>query len=89
MFGCDRFATELVVRFYRYNPATDTWLALALPAGQTLSSSGGAIGGKFYLAAAYDGTRPPTPLYAYDPVSNTWQKKASMSGRATTWRAPW
>lgn len=50
MFGCDRFAAEVVVRFYRYNPATDTWVTRALPPGQILSSSGGAIGGKFYIA---------------------------------------
>jgi N-acetylneuraminic acid mutarotase len=79
MFGCDRFSSDVVVRFYRYNPATDTWVMRALPPSQILSSSGGVIGGKFYIAAAYSGTREPTPLYVYDPVSNTWQTKASMS----------
>lgn len=79
-FVCDRFNNERGVRFYRYNPATDTWVMRALPPNDTLSSSGGVIGGKFYIAAAYRGTRSPTPLYVYDPVSNTWQTKASMSG---------
>jgi N-acetylneuraminic acid mutarotase len=70
--------TDPMARLYRYNPATDTWVTRALP-GQLLSSSGGVIGGKFYIAAAYDGTSPPTPLYAYDPASNSWQTKAPMS----------
>jgi N-acetylneuraminic acid mutarotase len=67
-----------MARLFRYNPATDTWATRALP-GQFLSSSGGVIGGKFYIAAAYDGFRLPTPLYAYDPVNNSWQTKAPMS----------
>ena len=68
---CDTFGSGgTVVRFYRYNPATDTWVSRAIPPSG--SGSGGVINGKFYLAG------PDSRLHVYDPMSNTWTTRASM-----------
>jgi N-acetylneuraminic acid mutarotase len=73
---CDPFADGDLVRFYRYNPATDTWVRRAVPPvpGEDLSGgAGGVINGKFYLAGR------DSRLHVYDPTNNTWETRASMS----------
>jgi N-acetylneuraminic acid mutarotase len=77
--ACDGFSSSTVVRFYRYNPATDTWVSRALPPAHLSFPAGGVIDGKFYIVASTSSSLRPSPLYVYEPVSNTWQEKASMS----------
>lgn len=75
-----------MVRFYRYNPVTDTWVSRAAPPSeaqwsQAKSGTGGAINGKFYLVGAN------SRLHVYDPMSNTWEAKASMSASRSGMKA--
>ena len=63
--------------FFRYNRVTDHWTALPRPSGTY--STGGVIGGKFYVAGEIDapGTGQPTlRTEVYDPGTNRWSVKA-------------
>jgi N-acetylneuraminic acid mutarotase len=62
--------------FGAYDPATDQWTPLALPAGGRDHQHGaaGVIGGKLYVA----GGRTTNALDIYDPATNRWTTGASM-----------
>jgi N-acetylneuraminic acid mutarotase len=69
-----------VKQFYRYDPATNTWIFRRYPAHFHTYGAGAVINGKFYLVG--DG-HPNTAgsgkeLEVYDPVSNTWTSKAPI-----------
>jgi hypothetical protein len=78
-------------RFFRYNPATNTWVTRAAPPTDHKGGAGGVINGKFYLAGGWkldpctvngepvDCEGLDNALHAYDPASNTWTTKAPMS----------
>lgn len=70
--ACDPFAAGSVARFYRYDPATDSWVQRAVPPGASQGGAGGVINGKFYLAAQ------GTQLQVYDPGSNAWTMRAPI-----------
>lgn len=71
-------------KFYRYNPATNLWVARATPPlwWSHSSPASGVIGGKFYVAGGQDVFEgfPTTDVEAYDPATNTWQHKAPIPG---------
>ncbi len=79
-------------RFFRYDPATNTWITRAAPPTDHKYGASGVIDGKFYLAGGYkvspcrtngepaDCEEADDALDVYDPVSNTWTTKASMLG---------
>jgi N-acetylneuraminic acid mutarotase len=60
--------------FYRYDPATDRWSTLPLPAGYHGLGAGGVIGGKLYVA----GGGSSKQLEVYDPATNAWTTKAPL-----------
>lgn len=70
--ACDPFAAGSVARFYRYDPATDSWVQRAVPPGASRGGAGGVISGKFYLTAQ------GAQLQVYDPASNAWTMRAPM-----------
>jgi N-acetylneuraminic acid mutarotase len=61
-------------RFFRYDPATNTWATLGLPSYARRGGASGVIDGKFYLIG---GTLPTSPggagkasdVHIYDPAS--------------------
>jgi N-acetylneuraminic acid mutarotase len=67
---------------FAYNVTTRTWTTLTHMPGRRYEGNGAAvIDGQLYVAGGWTRT-PPLPhssLYAYDPPSNTWSIKASMS----------
>lgn len=51
-------AQEPTRRFYRYDPATNTWLARRSAPHFHRSGAGGVINGKFYVAGGFNGFQP-------------------------------
>jgi N-acetylneuraminic acid mutarotase len=69
--------------FFRYDPATDTWIRRAAPPIDHHYGVAGVIDGKFYLVGGEGGAdRFPTAiLNVYNPVTNSWTTKVPMSTR--------
>ncbi|MBI2836667.1 MAG: PD40 domain-containing protein [Chloroflexi bacterium] len=62
-----------------YNPATDTWSALAsMPGSRDTGVGAGVIDGKLYVAGGWSGSLPTNTLFVYDPVANSWSTRASI-----------
>jgi N-acetylneuraminic acid mutarotase len=63
----------------RYDPATDTWKTLApLPVGGV--ARGAVMQGKLWIVVSHfyqDQGRSVTYLFAYDPATNAWTRKAA------------
>ena len=61
-----------VRQFWRYDPATNTWIVRRQPPHFHAGGAGAVINGKFYVVGdcCIEGTR--TKLDVYDPVTNTW-----------------
>ncbi|HVZ37981.1 MAG TPA: kelch repeat-containing protein [Candidatus Kapabacteria bacterium] len=72
--------------FYGYNVESGTWTRLANIPGVTNERAFGAgfsIGTKGYVCLGYDGsTNLKKDLWEYDPVANTWTRKADFPGTA-------
>jgi N-acetylneuraminic acid mutarotase len=66
---------KLVVYFFRYTPATNSWTKLPGPAdAPVLYVSGGVINNKLYVTGAMSGFTQ-TKVLEYDPVTNHWTQK--------------
>jgi len=64
-----------------YDPASNRWTTLAPMSCARNHTSGGAIGGKLFVAGGRPGSQ--TCLEVYDPATNTWMQKAPMpTGRS-------
>jgi N-acetylneuraminic acid mutarotase len=76
--GCTGVANEH--RFFRYNPASNTWSTLPLPPSKhSTPSAAGVIAGKFYLAGGLgDGFQINQSLHAYNPATNSWATRAPI-----------
>jgi hypothetical protein len=73
--GC----TDRPCFFFRYDPATDQWTSLPIPAEPHISGVGGVIRNKLYVAGTSsfgDGAN----LEVYDPVTNQWTTQGRMPG---------
>jgi N-acetylneuraminic acid mutarotase len=78
--------------FFRYDPATDTWVKRAPPPRDHILGAGGAVDGRFYLAGGYrrvscEVNGEPEfcnelhgQLSVYQPGSDTWVTRAPMTG---------
>ncbi|MCY7410919.1 MAG: hypothetical protein LH473_11650, partial [Chitinophagales bacterium] len=73
--------------FYEYDPATDSWIAIAnYPgAGAALGASGFSVNGKGYVGcgSSIDVNGVQTlhnDFWEYDPVTNSWNAKANYAG---------
>ncbi|HUR93767.1 MAG TPA: kelch repeat-containing protein [Gemmatimonadales bacterium] len=67
--------------FQRYDPTTDRWTALSLPAYGHFLPAAGVIGDKFYLAGGLFETTDPIGnvgqnVEAYDPATDRWTTRA-------------
>ncbi len=66
-----------------WDQGTNIWRPrAAFPAGKgRMSAVGIAMGNRGYVGTGFDATeRPLNDLWEYDPVSNSWQQKASLPG---------
>lgn len=73
--------------FSKYNPGTNTWTAIAAYASypnETIESAVGyAINGYGYITSGRTYKSPPDfKLMRYDPLNNTWTRKADFAGPA-------
>jgi N-acetylneuraminic acid mutarotase len=76
-------AVEPIRRFYRYDPATDTWVTRRSCPHFHRSAGGGVINGKFYVVGGSNDKGVATAtLDVYDPVTNTWITRAPMPAAA-------
>ncbi|MGH7526842.1 MAG: Kelch repeat-containing protein [Gemmatimonadales bacterium] len=77
-------AEEPTRRFYRYDPATNTWVTRQ--SAPHFHKSGGAavINGKFYVVGGLNNFDPVADLDVYEPATNRWRTLAPMptAGRA-------
>jgi N-acetylneuraminic acid mutarotase len=72
-------AEEATRRFYRYDPATNTWVSR--PQAPHFHRNGAAtvIDGKFYVTGGRDASGDfVTALDVYDPATNTWTTRAPI-----------
>lgn len=66
-------------RFWRYDPATNSWSFLAWCPRVHADAAAGVINGKFYVAGGGDGVQiESSNLDVYDPVTNRWKALAPM-----------
>lgn len=64
-------------RFYRYNPATNSWVSRAAPPVSQFGQAGyGVVNGLLYVAY---GSSTQSWTYAYNPSTNTWTEKRPVS----------
>ena len=61
-----------VRQFWRYDPATNTWIVRRQPPHFHTSGAGAVINGKFYVVGDCCTEGSITALDVYDPVTNTW-----------------
>jgi N-acetylneuraminic acid mutarotase len=69
------YSANQVVRFFRYNPTTDSWTTLPAPVGY-VPLGGGVINNKLYLTGTSSGQNR---LMEYDPITNRWTQKRGWS----------
>jgi N-acetylneuraminic acid mutarotase len=73
------FGERFSRRFYRYNPATNTWARMPSCPHVHLDAAAGVINGKFYVAGGWDASdRLTREVDAYDPATNRWTMVAPL-----------
>jgi N-acetylneuraminic acid mutarotase len=71
--------SDLNRKFFRYNPATNTWVSKATAPHYHRNGVGGVINNKFYVAGGLNGQlAPSTNLDVYDLATNTWKMLARV-----------
>lgn len=68
--------------FYQYNPATNTWSAMASVGGSGARAyaTAFATSTKGYICGGYNGSSALNDLIEYDPGTNTWTSKTGITG---------
>jgi hypothetical protein len=72
---CEHEATR---RFFRYNPATNTWATRPWAPHFHECGAAGVINGKFYVAGGQANFSNVADLDVYDPVTNKWKTLAPL-----------
>jgi hypothetical protein len=71
-------AAEATRRFYRYDPATNTWVSRRQAPHFHRQGAAAVIDGKFYVAGGFNSFQPVADLDVYDPATNTWSTLAPV-----------
>ena len=73
-------AMEPTRRFYRYDPATNSWVTRRQAPHFHRQGAAAVIDGKFYVAGGYlnQSSDPTAALDVYDPATNTWSTLAPL-----------
>src|SRR5688572_30281271 len=74
------FTARHLARADAYNIATNTWSRVAsMPAAREFPNGASAINGKLYVSGGINSQdRPTRTLFVYDPMTNSWARKADM-----------
>lgn len=77
-------AEERTRRFYRYDPATNSWTLQAASPHFHRSGAAGVLNGKLYVAAGFSNFTKVANLDVYDPATKSWETLAPVptGGRA-------
>jgi hypothetical protein len=69
-----------VKQFYRYDPASSSWINRRQPSHIHTQGAGAVINGKFYVVGSNPlfTTSTGRELDVYDPITNTWTSKAPI-----------
>ena len=70
---------QLVATVERYDPATNTWEAVAPMSTKRAGLGAASIDGKLYAVGGHDGSARLATVERYDPATNTWEAVAPMS----------
>lgn len=65
-------------RFYRYDPATNSWVARAASPHYHRLGAAGVLNGKLYVAAGLNNFTSVANLDVYDPATNSWKTLAPV-----------
>jgi N-acetylneuraminic acid mutarotase len=65
-------------RFFRYDPATNTWIIRASAPHFHRLGAAGVINGKFYVTGGFDENQLSADLDVYDPATDTWRTLAPL-----------
>jgi PKD repeat protein len=77
--GASNNGASLHDDFYRYDPATNTWLLRQqFPGGQRHSGVGFSLNGKGYLGTGTNSSVYLNDFYEYDPQNDQWTSRASL-----------
>jgi N-acetylneuraminic acid mutarotase len=73
-------AEEPTRRFYRYDPATNTWVTRRQAPHFHRQGAAAVIDGKFYVVGGFlnQSSDPTAALDVYDPATNTWRTLAPV-----------
>ncbi len=71
-------AEEPTRRFYRYDPATNSWATRRQAPHFHRQGAAAVLNGKLYVAGGFNGFEPVAYLDVYDPATNTWRTLASI-----------
>jgi hypothetical protein len=71
-------AVEETRRFYRYDPATNTWVSRRQAPHFHKRGAAAVIDGKLYVVGGRNGSQPVADLDVYDPATNTWRTLAPI-----------
>jgi N-acetylneuraminic acid mutarotase len=71
-------AEERTRRFYRYDPAANTWVSRPWAPHFHRQGAAAVIDGKLYVAGGFKDFEPVADLDAYDPAINSWRTLAPI-----------
>jgi hypothetical protein len=71
-------AEERTRRFYRYDPATNTWVTRRWAPNFHRQGAAGVIDGKLYVVGGFNDFHPVADLDVYDPATNSWSTLAPI-----------
>ncbi len=76
-------AAEPTRRFYRYDPAANTWTSRRQAPHYHRRGAAGVIDGKLYVVGGFHDLDPVANLDVYDPGSNSWKSLAPIPTAGT------
>jgi hypothetical protein len=69
---------ERTRRFYRYDPASNTWTSRRQAPHYHRQGAAAVIDGKLYVVGGFKDFQPVADLDVYDPATNTWSTRAPI-----------
>jgi len=72
--------------FWKFDPGTDTWTAMAdFPGGTRAGVTAWSASGRLFAGFGWNGTTVVNDLYEYLPTSNTWETRLAVAGQGLSY----